>query len=239
MNLNTEGLDVCGGNLKTDELYDTVNKINQKFVDVVRKTGGNNASRHLLIPGYNTNIQQTADSRFKMPTDTTANGKNKLLVSVHYYTPTDFALDNATGTYTKYDQEMTKKYFSDLKRFSDEGYATVIGEHGVCNPAGVSGSVTQWLYDTLSEGQKYHAVPMLWDTGEYFDRRELKLNYKDIAIFYNTVNQATGSTDIDRVSGGEYVPNQSAIEIPDYLDKTIWGTLGLKAYIFYQVPPTW
>ena len=54
-------IEVVSGNLKTDELYDTTNKINQKFVDIVRASGGNNTNRHLLIPGYNTDILSTAN----------------------------------------------------------------------------------------------------------------------------------------------------------------------------------
>lgn len=232
-------VEVLGGDLKTDALYKKVNEINQKFVDIVRGTGGNNATRHLLIPGYDTDMGKTADERFQMPKDTEANGKNKLFVSVHYYAPTDFALDGATGTYTKKDQEYTKNFFANLKRFSDEGYAAIIGECGFCNPSGVTGSVTQWLYDTATEGAKYHAVPVLWDTGAFFDRTKPEINYKDIAIFYNTVNQTKGNTDIDRVTGGK--PSQGETDtrkIPPYLDSKLWGTPGLHAYVLYQTS-TW
>lgn len=43
----------------TDDLYKQVTVINQAFVDTVRGTGGNNASRFLLIAGYNTDIAKT------------------------------------------------------------------------------------------------------------------------------------------------------------------------------------
>jgi len=233
------GIETMSGNLKTDELYKTVNEINQKFVDIVRGTGGNNLSRHLLIPGYNTNIEATADSKFSMPTDISENGTSKLFLSVHYYSPTDFALDGATGTYTTEDQEFTKTSFANLKRFSDAGYGVIVGECGFCNPSGVTGSVTQWFYDTYTEAAKYHAVPVLWDTGAFFDRTVPEINYKDIAIFYNTVNQANGSTAAERVTGG--TPSQGdsgAKKIPDYLDSKLWGTVGLHGYVSYQTS-TW
>lgn len=116
------------GYMTEDEKYETVNKINQEFVDIIRESGGNNASRHLLIPGYNTNIDKTVDAehtvtvtdkdgtaikdedgkpvkkkvgnRFVMPTDLEANGKTKLFLSVHYYTPWEFCGDGGTGKYT-------------------------------------------------------------------------------------------------------------------------------------------
>ncbi len=231
-------IQTLGGDLKTDDLYRTVNEINQKFVDIVRASGGNNASRHLLIPGYDTDMEKTADSRYQMPKDTEENGTSKLFLSVHYYAPTEFALDNATGTYTTKDQEYTKTFFTNLKKFSDAGYGIIIGECGFCNPSGVTGSVTQWFYDTYTEAAKYHAVPVLWDTGAFFDREKPEINYKDIAIFYNTVNQAKGSTDVDRITGGTPSQGGTEIKIPDYIDSKLWGTPGLHAYAFYQTT-TW
>ena len=232
-------IEVVSGNLKTDELYDTTNKINQKFVDIVRASGGNNTNRHLLIPGYNTDILSTANEKFIMPTDIAENGKNKLFLSVHYYTPGDFCLDNGGGDYTVADQEATKKYFQELKKFSDAGYAVIIGECGVCNPSSVTGSVTQWFYDTFTEAAKYHAVPVLWETGALFDRTNLKLNYKDIAIFLNTINGTNGDTSAERETGGAAPStNVTAAEVPDYLDGILWGTPGIHAYISYQTA-TW
>ena len=232
-------IEVVSGNLKTDELYDTTNKINQKFVDIVRASGGNNTNRHLLIPGYNTDILSTANEKFIMPTDIAENGKNKLFLSVHYYTPGDFCLENGGGDYTVADQEATKKYFQELKKFSDAGYAVIIGECGVCNPSSVTGSVTQWFYDTFTEAAKYHAVPVLWETGALFDRTNLKLNYKDIAIFLNTINGTNGDTSAERETGGAAPStNVTAAEVPDYLDGILWGTPGIHAYISYQTA-TW
>ena len=66
--------------LEEDETYELMNQINQKFVDIVRASGGNNDDRFLLIAGNNTNIDKTCDSRFVMPKDSAT---GKLLVSVH------------------------------------------------------------------------------------------------------------------------------------------------------------
>ena len=129
-----------GGNLKTADKYKMANEINQKFVDVIRATGGNNANRHLLIPGYNTDIEKTVNAKFVMPKDTAENGKTKLFVSVHYYTPWDFCGDGGAGSYTYGDRQKTVENFELLKRFSDEGYAYIIGECGVCSPQTVTGN---------------------------------------------------------------------------------------------------
>ena len=54
----------------TQPCYSNINAYNQIFVDTVRRTGGNNTSRWLLIPGWNTNIDYTAGNYgFTLPTD--------------------------------------------------------------------------------------------------------------------------------------------------------------------------
>lgn len=200
------------GNLNETQRYETTNAINQKFVDIVRGTGGNNQYRHLLIAGYNTNISDTADERFVMPTDSANPDVNKLFLSVHYYTPWDFCGDGGTGEYTGEDQQYTKDEFAKLQRFTEEGYAIILGECGICNPTGVVSSVTQWLNDTFTECQKYSMVPCLWDTGAYFNRSEAKIKFKDIAVFYNTVTGANGDTNINKVTG--------KVEISDTVELT-------------------
>ncbi len=62
---------------------------NQTFVNAVRATGGNNASRTLVVQTYNTNIQHGLNF-FNMPTDTIA---SRLMVEVHHYDPYDFTLN--------------------------------------------------------------------------------------------------------------------------------------------------
>ncbi len=232
----------CSGNLKSEECYAMVNKINQTFVDLIRKTGGNNAYRFLLIPGYNTDISSTCDRKndaeeymYQMPKDSEENGKNKLFVSLHFYVPTDYALDNGGGDYTEEDREVTKELFSKVERFSKEGYATIIGECAVCEPSAVVGNVITWYTDVFSESAKYHAVPCIWDTGAYFDREAPAINYKDVADFLNEWNGASGSTEgITRVTGGGQPPSDTKVEIPDYIDKELWENPGIHAYMFYQ-----
>lgn len=69
------------------EYYNNINAYNQIFVDTVRKAGGKNNNRYLLVPGWNTDINYTAgDYGFKIPNDSTG----RLMISVHYYDPWKF-----------------------------------------------------------------------------------------------------------------------------------------------------
>lgn len=70
-----------GGTDGKQEAYDMFNKINQKFVDIIRGSGGNNEKRHLLIATYWTSIERACDDMFVLPDDPAG----RLAVSVHYY----------------------------------------------------------------------------------------------------------------------------------------------------------
>ena len=62
---------------------------NQTFVDAVRATGGNNASRTLVVQTYNTNIHHGLNF-FALPRDPI---EGRLMVEVHHYDPYDYTLN--------------------------------------------------------------------------------------------------------------------------------------------------
>jgi len=72
----------------TKKAYATLSRVNQLFLDTVRKTGGNNATRLLIVTGYSTDIAKTTSGDYVLPVDTVP---HRLLISVHYYTPWQFA----------------------------------------------------------------------------------------------------------------------------------------------------
>lgn len=164
---------VCkdSGFLKEDDCYQMTNTINQKFVDIVRSSGSNNAGRFLLIPGYNTDIYKTIDERFKMPTDS---AQNKLLVSVHYYTPWGFCGGSSVSRWgTVREIRDMNKNLELMTRFVDNGYGVVIGEYAT--GPGEDGQkkgeyALNWTNNFLDNCDLYNYCPMLWDTNTFFKR---------------------------------------------------------------------
>ena len=81
----------------TDDNYKHETEIlmvyHQTFVDAVRATGGNNASRTLVIQGPSTSIDRTSEVMpvSKLPKDVIA---NRLMVEVHFYDPYTYTLMN-------------------------------------------------------------------------------------------------------------------------------------------------
>lgn len=61
----------------------------QNFVNTVRGTGGQNATRWLLLQGPSANIDYTYNWMNSLPTDSTP---GRLMVEVHYYDPYQFTL---------------------------------------------------------------------------------------------------------------------------------------------------
>ena len=129
--LNDTDVAADSGTLSADECYEMTLKINQKFVDIVRGTGGNNESRFLLIAGYNTDVDMTTDDRYIMPTDP-ANEVNKLILSVHYYTPWGYCGNESLSLWgTKRNYGEMNSLLESLTKFTDQGYGVIIGEYGV------------------------------------------------------------------------------------------------------------
>lgn len=217
------------GKLTKDECYETVNKINQTFVDVVRAAGGNNDHRFLLIAGYNTDINATCDDRYKMPTDTAT---NKLIVSVHYYDPSGYCLDNGSGSWgmkTHYqDMNTTLKK---MTKFTEAGYGVIIGEWGVLHGAseiaeGLREGTLLYMENFLDNCDLYGYVPLLWDTNGAYGRDICAMRDKDMAKIFTAHSYAVI---------GEYDENEYLTKVgkdiaaaeeaaPDYVveDGTAW-----------------
>lgn len=72
---------------------DAVNRINQAAVDAIRGNGSkNNLKRYIMVPGYCASADYALTDGFVLPDDSKASEENRILVSVHAYTPYNFAL---------------------------------------------------------------------------------------------------------------------------------------------------
>lgn len=181
----------CSDSIQTyftdDEKYELANRINQVFVDTVRATGGNNAQRFLLIPGFGTNIDNTLDARFVMPTDS---AENKLMISVHFYDPWAYCGDGQStvrwGTVSDYETMM--QTLQKMTRFVDEGYGVVIGEYGVLYATELQENTVKYHQAFLDCCDLYNYTNCLWDCSAFFRRSELAMVDKDLARLYGKRN---------------------------------------------------
>ena len=178
--------------LTDDERYALTNEINQTFVDVVRATGGNNATRFLLIAGYGTNIDQTCDDRFQMPKDTAV---SKLMVSVHYYDPWSYCGASSAASATKWgkvsDYEYMDQQLAKMTKFTEAGYGVVIGEYGAlpCSD-GLKDNTLAYHTAFLDACTKYNLTNCLWDCSGLYKRVSQTFADDDILAMYQEKRQA-------------------------------------------------
>jgi endoglucanase len=147
-----------------------INELNQAFVKVVRGSGGNNAQRHLVVPGYNTNIDHTI-AGFKLPADSTP---NRLILSVHYYDPYLFALMGKTHTWGSASpgrddwgqEDFVVKQFDRLKStFIDQGVPVLVGEYGATHQADFEDYQRYYVEYVTRAAVERGMLPVYWDNG--------------------------------------------------------------------------
>lgn len=161
-----------------------VNSLNQAFVTAVRNSGGENKKnqdRVLILNGYNADIDNTVNG-FAKPDDKTASNviiENRLMLSVHYYDPYDFAL-NENGT-DMWDEETGLTYMQTqmqkISSFANSLNVPVfIGEYGAIDKDNELDRET-YISSLNTVAESYNIVTAYWDngnTGEYgfalFDR---------------------------------------------------------------------
>lgn len=187
-------------NTSSDQSMDSVeciNKLNQTFVDTVRATGGNNAERYLMVPGYAASPDGVLIDNFTLPTDT---ADNKIIVSVHAYTPYNFALQEVAGNGSKSewsvdDPSSTNDITSFMDRLYDKfiskGTPVVIGEFGARNKKENLQARTDFAAYYVASARARGITCCWWDNNAFygsgenfglFDRASNTWKYADIVL---------------------------------------------------------
>ena len=164
-----------GGSSDTKQQCKTLNEWNQVFVDAVRATGGNNATRWLGVPTYCASPSFTEE--LTIPTDAV----KKIAVAVHFYDPYDYTLGDDqysdwghTGAAGKKasggDEDHVKTIFGKLNStYIANGIPVYLGEFG-CSMRAKSNTRAWAFYKYYMEyvvkaAKTYNLPCFLWDNG--------------------------------------------------------------------------
>ena len=130
-----------------------INTLNQTAVDAIRAAGGKNTDRCIMVPGYGASIDGCTTPTFKLPDDSTP---NRLIVSVHAYTPYNFALNaNGTAEFTNDLKNEVDYLYSTIKsHFIDEGIPAIIGETSASNKNNAAERV-KWAQYYMGKSAEY------------------------------------------------------------------------------------
>ena len=194
--------------------YNAINSYAQSFVNVVRKSGGNNASRNLIVNTYgacngggtwNTHLEEPL-SRLSIPTGE----KDHIMVEVHSYPSLDNGLNSALS---QVDNMLGKL----KKNFTDKGFPVIIGEWG---SEGLSSdyqtrksTLLSFAESYIKKTKEYGIAAFYWmGLSDASTRALLVFNEPDLA---ETIVKAYHGTDFQ----GEY-PSLSDINVNYRVDYT-------------------
>lgn len=149
------------------EGWDVVNATNAAFIETIRNSGGSNPYRLLMIPGYAAN-STVALGHIDIP-----EGDDRIIVSVHAYSPYNFALNkNGTDKWNN-DTYDIDKLMSDLKSlYIDKGIPVIIGEFGAMNKENEDERAT-WATYYLNAAKEIRVPCVWWDNGAFSGDGEL------------------------------------------------------------------
>lgn len=118
--------------------YTALNDYAQDFVDAVRATGGNNATRNLIVNTYAAANNDAVISNFKVPVDKVS---GHIAVEIHTYDPWNWF--SSKGAWDSSCQTEITNMFTRLNNtFVSKGVPVVIGEYGTHGDNSVSKSST-------------------------------------------------------------------------------------------------
>ena len=154
---------------------DILNEWNQVFVDAVRATGGENATRWLGVPTYAANPEYT--TYFTMPSDPAG----KTMLAVHFYDPSDYTIGKeqysdwghtgqAGQKATWGDEDHVREVFGKLNAsFVEKKIPVYLGEFG-CSMRRKSDSRAWAFYkyylEYVVKAARTYGLPcFLWDNG--------------------------------------------------------------------------
>lgn len=157
-----------GGN---EEARDVVNKLNQSFVDTIRNAGGNNPYRHLMIPTYAASSDPNTWKDFVIPDD------DKIIVSIHAYTPYNFALNiNGTDKWSPENPDDTRDIDNLMNNlynsFISKGQPVILGEFGAMDKDNLESRIL-WAKYYIQKAKEIGVPCIWWDNGAFVGNGEL------------------------------------------------------------------
>ncbi|SEM52182.1 cellulase family glycosylhydrolase [Streptacidiphilus jiangxiensis] len=197
--VNEPGFTGATGDAQKMSLLD---ELNNSFHSIVRRSGGGNATRLLILPPVGSSPDQT--SMEHLAADMATLNDPDLVATVHYYSFWPFSV-NIAG-YTTFNaqtqQDLTDAFNRMRDIFTSKGIPVYLGEYGLLSEpdSGIveRGEMLKYFQEVAYQARLDHVTTALWDDGNFLDRNALQ--WRDPALFswikssYHT-ESGTASTD--------------------------------------------
>ena len=155
---------------ETNTIYDMLDTINMASYKIIRKSGGNNATRMIVLPTYNTN--QNAESLTDLYNFIKGLNDENVIATIHYYSEWCFSGnlgttgfdDPVNGGETTSRDAIVSTFKTVYDKFIANGIGIVVGEY------------VKYIESVNAVGHKYGMSMIFWDAGNYINRRDTE-NY--------------------------------------------------------------
>ncbi len=158
------------GESSSEECVKVINQYNYLIHYIIRNSGGNNKLRFLLFTNGAAAFSYVTSNGFYLPDDSPYNPKIKrILVSVHMYTPYDFALngDMSKNTFTDAARNELESNFNTLKnKFVNKGIYVVITEMGATDKLNTEQRIA-WGTFYVKRTRELKMPCVIWDNNIY------------------------------------------------------------------------
>lgn len=161
------------------EALEVVNELNQIFVDTVRKSGGNNTKRNLIVNTYCAGSNSQITDGFVLPNDTIS---DRLITEVHIYQPFEFTSEFYPDALTWKESEVDFLIDNAYNAFVKKGIPVIIGEFG-CADKSNDDTRAAWAKYFVKHANELGIKCIWWDNGtqyKIFNRRTNKVSEPEI-----------------------------------------------------------
>ncbi len=160
----------------TPEYFEMLDELNISFQKIVRKSGGNNVTRPLVLPTLTCSASQNRLDELNK-TISKLNDKN-IIATIHYYGYWPFSV-NIAGSTTFNDvvrKDLETTFDRAFDTFVANGIPVIVGEVGILGfdksySTIQHGEVLKYFEYVTYYTNKKNQPLMLWDNGQHFDRR--------------------------------------------------------------------
>ncbi|WP_330327582.1 cellulase family glycosylhydrolase [Streptomyces pseudovenezuelae] len=184
-------------------------ELNTAFHSVVRQSGGNNATRLLVLPTLHTNSGQVFLDA--LAANMKSLNDSNLVVTVHYYGYYPFSVNVAGGT--QFDatsqQDMTDNFARLRATFTSKGIPVYLGEYGLLaypdsnHPSRIErGEALKYFEQFGYEARAARVTTALWDPGTFAFLNRTTRQWTDPALFAairSSWTTRSGTASSDRV----------------------------------------
>ncbi|WNM33649.1 cellulase family glycosylhydrolase [Streptomyces sp. Li-HN-5-11] len=184
-----------------------MDELNTSFHTVVRKSGGRNATRVLLLPDQNTS--PTPQKMSELYTTITKLHDPNLGATVHYYSFWPFSVNN--GGFTTYNQQTQQDLIDDFTAVHDvfvaKGIPVYLGEYGTLSypdftkPDQIERGEAFKYFEQLGYEARINGITTsLWDAGSFLNRNTLQWRDPELtALIRASWHTRSGTASTDQV----------------------------------------